>query len=98
MPRPRSLYPYHGPDISILPNHRTFLICLDREPGNQSLALAFQPLPVRGLAADSGVEQEAARVRPSAGCDLKREHALGKAFDCCAMARNRAGQDGDGAL
>jgi len=30
MPRPRSLYPYPGPDISILPNHRTFLICLDR--------------------------------------------------------------------
>ena len=68
--------------------------------GKPSPARAFQPLPVRGLAADRGVEREAARVRPSAhlGCDLGREHALDKAFDRHAMARDRAGQDGDGAL
>jgi hypothetical protein len=54
MPRPRSLYPYHGPDISILPNHRTFLICLDS---------LYRCIPVLGLG--SGHFQ--ALHRPEAG-------------------------------
>ena len=49
MPRPRSLYPYHGPDISILPNHRTFLICLDRTRVRRSRMRDFSgPSSVRG--------------------------------------------------